>query len=323
MHNFCTLFDMGYLPFGIAMYNSLKRHCGSFHLYIFAFDDACYEYLVSERMDYVSVISLKDFEDHDLLSIKDNRTKGEYCWTCTPFTILYVLKKYMVDSCTYIDSDVFFFSDPSILIDEMQDKSVLITDHWYTQAYDQTETSGKYCVQFITFKNNVDGLNVLSWWSRRCIEWCYARFEDGKFGDQKYLDDWPERFGSDVICELQNRGGGLAPWNIQQYSVISNFLCANNYIVFNNSKYNAVFFHFHNVKCTEKYNILFITSFYNISKVVFKAFYAPYLTILKKIIYQVHNEKNKIIFSERKKLYRMKMYIYLFICKIWLSLQYK
>lgn len=63
--------------------------------------------------------------------------------------MLYVLDHYDVDSCTYIDADLYFFSSPQILIDEVGDNSVMITEHRYTEKYDQTKTSGKYCVQFV------------------------------------------------------------------------------------------------------------------------------------------------------------------------------
>ncbi len=64
----------------------------------------------------------------------------------------------------------------------------------------------------MTFKRN-DGELVRSWWEERCLEWCYARFEDGKFGDQKYLDDWTSRFNKQVHV-LKNKELMLAG-NIQ------------------------------------------------------------------------------------------------------------
>ena len=111
----------------------------------------------------------------------------EYLWTCTPSIILFFLQKYKLKSCTYLDADIYFFSNPEIIYQNQKNYSVFITSHNYHPKYDQTETSGKYCVQYLTFKNNKMGLGVLKWWRRKCIKWCYNRVEGNKFGDQKYF----------------------------------------------------------------------------------------------------------------------------------------
>jgi hypothetical protein len=245
MHHFCTLFDSNYLSRGLAMYRSLQRHCPSFHLYIFAFDDQSFRLLTTMNLRHVTVISLADFEDPELLRIKPTRSRGEYCWTCTSSTVYYCLTKFDLPRCTYIDADLLFYADPGVLLDEMAEQSVLITEHRYTPKYDQSKTNGIYCVQFIAFRNNADGLTALKWWRERCIEWCYNRLEEGKFGDQKYLDDWTERFHG--IHVLRHLGGGVAPWNLQQYRIAKK---GEGYDVADSSGLFVpmVFFHFHWVR---------------------------------------------------------------------------
>ena len=245
MLNFCTLFDSRYLSRGVAMYQSLNKCCTSFHLYIFAFDKKSYDFFHCNNFENVTVISRTEFEDNELLRIKSTRTKGEYCWTCTSSTILYVLNHYSVEICTYIDADLYFFSSPEILIDELGKKSILLTEHRYTPEYDQSATSGKYCVQFMSFRNDRRGREALEWWRVKCIEWCYNRMEDGKFGDQKYLDDWTERF--EGVHVLQHLGGGVAPWNIQQYTFTrkDNRICGVE--LSSGRAFDLIFFHFHNL----------------------------------------------------------------------------
>ena len=215
--DFCTLFDHRFLPRGLALYESLRRHCGDFHLYIFAFDHKCIRALRELKLENSTAISLREFEDDELLAAKATRSRAEYLWTCTPSVIRYAITRFGLEACTYLDADLYFFGSPSVLLDELGDGSVLITEHHYTKCYDQASDSGKYCVQFMTFKNDVRGNRALEWWRTACIEWCYARQEDGKFGDQKYLDDWPERF--EGVHVLKHLGGGVAPWNVQQYSL--------------------------------------------------------------------------------------------------------
>ncbi|HEY5772579.1 MAG TPA: hypothetical protein VIS75_08120 [Chitinophagaceae bacterium] len=280
MINFCTLFDSNYLSRGLALYHSLQK-VSSFHLYVVAFDDKCYNYLENASLPDLTVISLKEFEDEALLKIKDGRTTAEYCWTCTSSVILFCLKKYDLPACTYIDADMLFYSDPQVLLDEMGSNSILICKHGYTKDYDVSSTHGIYCVEFVCFKNTEDGLNALIWWREKCLEWCYARLEDGKFGDQKYLDDWPVRFSSVRI--LEHPGGGVAPWNVQQFEFTRNedkiFLKRKG----EQMNYPVVFFHFHGLKFYTNRFVSFCGAIYELNRAVNEIFYFPYVKILLQI----------------------------------------
>lgn len=229
------------------MYKSLEACCENFHLYIFAFDEKSHEILKGLKLEKATIISLLEFEDEKLLAVKPGRNKAEYCWTCTSSTILYVIEKYNVESCTYVDADLFFYQDPKVLFDEMSGKSILITEHRYPPKFNRVASSGIYCVQFITFLNDKNGMEALRWWRNSCIDWCFDRYEDGKFGDQKYLDDWTSRFQG--VHVLQHLGGGLACWNVEQYPFIER--SGNKIYFFDkklNTKFEAVFYHFHHVR---------------------------------------------------------------------------
>lgn len=209
--NFCTLFDSGYLQRGLVLYESLCRTCYDFHLYIMAFDDKAYDTLTKLALPNFTVVHLKDLETEELLAVKPTRSRAEYCWTCGPSVIWYFIKEYKLDSCTYLDADLMFYRSPQLLFDEIGDNSVAITDHYAPYHIPQ----GRYCVQFMYFKNDEWGLKALEWWRDSCIEWCYARHEGNRYGDQKYLEQFPIRFQKVHI--IKTRGAGIASWNIKQY----------------------------------------------------------------------------------------------------------
>ena len=281
MLNFCTLFDSNYAAKGLAMYHSLMKVCPAFHLYVFAFDDLIDSTLRKMNLPNMTVVSLSEFEDEELLAVKPTRTKVEYCWTTTPSTIFYCINNFHLDHCTYLDADLYFFSNPKVLIDEMGDSDVLITPHRYSKMYDQTLTSGKYCVQFNTFKNTENGLAVLKQWRNDCIEWCYNRYEDGKRGDQMYLDTWMEKYQG--IHELEHLGGGVAPWNMQQYEFLKNEQGIQGVELISNKKFELVFFHFHYMFSVKK-SIFREFSFeiYELTDTTRKIVYLPYLKYLIK-----------------------------------------
>ena len=273
--NFCTLFNSAYLSRGWAMYQSLLQQCDDFHLYVFAFDELCYHFLKQQNAPHLTVVSLKEFENDALLAVKPTRSAAEYCWTCSASTIHYCFETFQLSNCTYIDADMLFYSDPRILVEEMGDHSVLITSHRYTSAYDQSLASGKYCVQFVCFKNDVRGRAVLHWWKDACIDWCYARVENGKFGDQKYLDEFAIRF--EGVHELQHLGGGLAPWNIQQYQFKYTHNKLQGIEKLSQKKFDVVFYHFHGLKFFEPNIVSLTDAQYAINSSIQQLFYFPYI----------------------------------------------
>jgi hypothetical protein len=280
MLHFCTLFDSNYLSRGLALHESLVRNVNRFHLYIFAFDDRSQAILKQLNLEHTTLIPLGEFEDASLLAVKPTRSKAEYCWTCTPSTIRYVINRFGVDHCTYIDADMYFYTDPGALIEEMGTDSVLITPHYYTSKYAYfANTSGVYCVQFVTFRNDDKGMHVLNWWANACIEWCYARFEDGKFGDQKYLDQWTATFQG--VHVLQHRGGGVAPWNAEQYAFRTENGKPFARLTETGRDYPVIFFHFHGVKFFSNASVD-LSSTYYINRNTVEHVYFPYLEALER-----------------------------------------
>jgi hypothetical protein len=218
MEHYVTLFDSLFLPQGLALHMSMERHVKGYTLWILCVDDEAHTVLTKLQLPNVRLLQLSKLETQELLCVKPNRSKGEYCWTLTPFAPRFVFEADpVVERVTYLDADLWFRKHPKPIFDEFNasGKQVLITDHAYAPEYDQSATSGQYCVQFMTFTRH-GGEQVRKWWEERCIEWCYARFEDGKFGDQKYLDDWPSIF-ADYVHVLETKEVLLAPWNANRF----------------------------------------------------------------------------------------------------------
>jgi hypothetical protein len=284
MIDFITLFDKNYLARGLTLYNSLIEHCDDFNLFILAIDIEVENYFNAKNYNKIKIINIKQLEASfpELLKIKSERTKGEYCWTLTPYCVKYAILEFDLESCIYIDSDIFFFNNPGLILDELGDNSILITEHNYTPEYDKTDASGKYCVQFTYFRSDTNGIEALEWWRLKCRDWCYSKYEDGKFGDQKYLDDWVTRFNK--VFVPNHIGCGTAPWNIQQYEV--SFEDGTFFIQdkITKLKQPLVFYHFHQLKKHTEYQdkISWFFGNYPINKSARELLYTKYLNELTK-----------------------------------------
>jgi hypothetical protein len=267
VEHYVTIFDSGFMPQGLALHSSLIKHAGPFRLWVICVDDLAKEYLDQRALEGIKTISLKDMETPDLLKVKVDRSRAEYCWTLTPFSPKFVFDlDSSVSRVTYLDADLFLLKNPQPIFTEFDQsqKSVLITDHAYDPEYDHSASSGQYCVQFMTFRRNESGERVRQWWQDRCIEWCYARSEDGKFGDQKYLDSWPDLFENEVHV-LNRLDAILAPWNAKRFPYSS-----------------AIAWHFHGLRILKNDQYL-LHSQYDVPDTVERYIYLQYVEILSNI----------------------------------------
>ena len=213
---FCTLFDTGYLLKGLAMLRSLSRFCPGAKVYVLCMDQQTKVILESLDLPFVTCINLTAVETEELLKAKADRGVAEYCWTLSSCATWYVMQIYrQIDLLTYVDADLFFYAPVQPLFDEIGDASIAIIEHRFTDRLKDREVNGRFCVEWVSFRRDADGLACLSRWREQCIEWCYYRLENGKMGDQKYLDDWPNRYSTCHI--LEHLGAGVAPWNYAQY----------------------------------------------------------------------------------------------------------
>lgn len=213
---FCTLFDSGYLIKGVAMLQSLKQNCPGAQVYVLCMDVKTKILLGKLDLPFITCILLSDIEDEELLTVKKDRGVAEYCWTLSSWITWYVLQNNpSIELITYLDADLLFYSSVDPVFDEIGGSSIAIIEHRFTPRLKDREVNGIYCVEWVSFRRDEEGQACLSHWREQCLEWCYYRLEEGRMGDQKYLDYWPEQYSSCHI--IKHAGAGIAPWNYAQY----------------------------------------------------------------------------------------------------------
>lgn len=247
---YATYFDSGYLSRGLTLIRSMRAHGEPAVVHVLALDQAAYDYLSTERIENVVVHSLEQLEAYEprLLSVKAERTRAEYIFTCTPWLLKYVADGFSSpgDLVVYLDADLAFFDSPQLVVQAMAGASVGIIEHRYDRRLARKLAKyGRFNVGWVGFRHDTDGHAVLDWYGERTLEWCYDSPLEGKYADQGYLDRFPEFAGVRV---LESHGFNMAPWN--QHGAVLVAIPAgepgSSPIRINGDQ--LVFFHFHGLK---------------------------------------------------------------------------
>lgn len=280
MRHFCTYFDSRYLSRGLALHESLQQQCPDFKLWVLCLDSSSYDTLTKLDLKEVHSISFNEFlhGDDRLQSARENRSLVEFYFTCTPSLPLFILKaEPEVEMITYLDADLFFFSSPEPIFEEMGDCSIAITPHRYPTELVKNNIYGFYNVGWLSFRRDTIAMACLNWWRDRCLEWCYDREEDGKFADQKYLDQWPKLFEN--VAVLNHPGVNVAAWNLSGTRIhhLKNVIMVNDHPL--------IFYHFHSIKKISAviYEMAFKTYLVKPSTFLRRRVLSPYLRRVREI----------------------------------------
>lgn len=278
---FCTILSKYRLYQAMAMFCSLHEVMSDFIIHTLCVDGDTYELLSKMNWENVRLTVMDDLDDEGLTRLRNTRRLNEYCWTLKPVYLDYLFERNpQLLRITYIDSDLFFFSDPSVIFRAQPHSSVLLSKgDIRIPILDTRDTSiiqsmlGNYNSGFISFKQDETGRKCLAWWKEQCLECCASMPAGGRFGDQKYLDDMPELFPN--VAEIETPGVNLGHWNSFYY----------NFSLYQGAVYadlnKLICYHFSGFRVLKGGGVLMIHEADRICK---PFFYAIYVDILQKMV---------------------------------------
>lgn len=214
---FCVILSKYRIYQGIALYRSIEYNYKNFKVFILCIDEETYQLCKELNLSKAILLRDKDLKDERLIVAKEERRLNEYCWTLKPFFLEYVLDKYpSIENAVYLDADICFFSDPSPIFEDNKSYCIQLSEHDFQEPNASVEkVCGKYNSGFIVFKNCKTSLDALIWWQDKCIEWCKDGVDEGRFGDQKYIELFPILY--DGVYPIITPGVNIAPWNESKY----------------------------------------------------------------------------------------------------------
>ena len=209
----CTISTQSHVFKSKALLSSVRRYSSADLFCLLTDSDSVPASVCDETYHTLDVLS-----GSLAYEIKKKYRGNKLRWSCKPLYISYLLK-HGYNSVIYVDNDIYFFSSPDFIVDELEHASVLLTPHYYSASPEKEQNwleanfrVGLYNAGFIGVSTG--GLSAMEWWAACCLYNVKQSAWRGLFDDQKYLDLMPINFEGVKI--LKHKGCNVAGWNIEQ-----------------------------------------------------------------------------------------------------------
>jgi hypothetical protein len=200
----------------------MERHCRPFTLHVLAWDRAVFDWCA--RAPQVKPMPLEH-----MLGLRPSfrlenlpgppRSKQEHLSALRVAHLAYLVEA-IGEPVTMLDTDTMFWNSPEPVFEEIGAAPAAVTSHWFRPAADglvgpTIESHRQYGLYNAGFVH-IAAERIAKVWAEACWEWCYLGdpqprgMNRWRFGDQGYLDEFPE-IGAHVI---ENPGVNLGPWAV-------------------------------------------------------------------------------------------------------------
>jgi len=221
MNAIFTIVAKNYLALAFTLADSLKKVKAESDFFIYVTDD-CNGVSDELRSNY-SIRMLDTNIVPDSLSMSFKYSVTEYSTAVKPYIFTSLFNKEGYDKIIYIDPDIYFYSSPTAIFDELTTHNCLLTPHIidtevnYTGNVNETEFlfAGIYNLGFIGLKKSRQTTKLLDWWANRLQSLCYGDRLESLHVDQKWMDLGAVLFSEDVHS-FKHPGLNIAYWNVHE-----------------------------------------------------------------------------------------------------------
>jgi len=212
-------------------------------------------------------------EAREMMSL--DRNPIEVLLALKPILILETLKDLpREEPLVYFDADLFFYESLNTMITELGGANLLLTRHLFPSQLSSSVKYGIVNAGFILMRNKSETIAVVTDWAKKCKQWCFLRLEEGKYGDQLYLNDYLDLPG---VKSISDPGVNNGVYYFQEKRKIKSI---SNVVFIEDSK--LICFHFHGIRITKD---LIFSGFnrYKVPKRAFRVWTNIYRQYLKEI----------------------------------------
>ncbi len=213
----CTIISPNYLAYSRTLAASyLTQHPGQRFFVLLVADLKDASAFAGEVFTAVTLpeIGLEDLPaeamKYELLELNTN---------VKPTFLKYLLGRYQLERVVYLDPDIFVYAPLSPVFAALESSNAVLTPHLTAPVFDGKEPSeqdvlynGTFNLGFFAVRNTPEGLRILDWWERRCLDLGFSEGRTGLFVDQKWMNLAPGLF--EGVAILRHPGCNMAYWNL-------------------------------------------------------------------------------------------------------------